>query len=161
MCRLWKVSYPKYIFYFWLQITSAGPMQKKCNEFYCTILLLSLVVKFLMATTKDPSSNSDTRLGNLFLQIYIWWSFQSSNMAAVTIIDYTGKTHTELLWIHLISLVSIFVDWEKRTFRGIVKFVDCRLKKIQKKGFEILKFMDFHFNFVDFAGRYSTVKCSF
>lgn len=47
------------------------PYTSKCNEFYCTVLLLSLVVKFLMATTKDPSSNSDTRLGNLFLQMYI------------------------------------------------------------------------------------------
>jgi hypothetical protein len=47
----------------------------------------------------------------------------------------------------------------KKTFRGIVKFVDCRLQKL-KKGFEILKFVDFHFKFVDFACRDSTVKCS-
>ena len=47
----------------------------------------------------------------------------------------------------------------KKAFRGIVKFVDCRLQK--KKGFEILKFVDFHFKFVDFACRNSTVKCSF
>ena len=31
----------------------------------------------------------------------------------------------------------------KKAFRGIVKFVDCRLQKI-KKSFEILKFVDFH-----------------
>ena len=31
----------------------------------------------------------------------------------------------------------------KKAFRGIVKFVDCRLQK--KKGVEILKFVDFHF----------------
>jgi hypothetical protein len=57
----------------------------------------------------------------------------------------------QLLWIHLISLVPIFVDWGKKAFLGIVKFVDCRLQKIKKKGFEILKFMDFHFKFVDFV----------
>ena len=51
------------------------------------------------------------------------------------------------------------MDWEKKAFRGIVKFVDCRLQKI-KKGVEILKFVDFHFKFVDFACRDSTVKCS-
>jgi hypothetical protein len=49
----------------------------------------------------------------------------------------------------------------KKAFRGIVKFMDCRLQKIKKKGFEILKFVDFHFKFVDFACRDSTVKCSF
>jgi hypothetical protein len=65
-----------------------------------------------------------------------------------------------VLWIHLISLVPIFVDSGKKAFRGIVKFVDCRLQKI-KKGFEILKFVDFNFKFVDFACRDSTVKCSF
>jgi hypothetical protein len=27
-------------------------------------------------------------------------------------------------------LVPIFVDWEKKAFRGIVKFVDCRLQKM-------------------------------
>ena len=42
----------------------------------------------------------------------------------------------ELLFIalyHLISLAPIFVDWEKKTFRGIVKFVDWRLQKIKKR----------------------------
>ena len=54
--------------------------------------------------------------------------------------------------------MPIFVDWGKKAFRGIVKFVDCQL---QKKSFEILKFVDFHFKFVDFACHDSTVKCSF
>ena len=53
------------------------------------------------------------------------------------------------------------MDWGKKAFRGIIKFVDCRLQKIKKKDFEILKFVDFHFKFVDFACRDSTVKCSF
>ena len=46
---------------------------------------------------------------------------------------------TNKLWIHLISLVPIFVDWEKMVFRRIVKFVDCRLQKIKKK---VLKYLN-------------------
>jgi hypothetical protein len=36
-----------------------------------------------------------------------------------------------------------------------------KLVPTKKKGFEILKFVDFHFKFVDFVCRDSTVKCSF
>jgi hypothetical protein len=53
-----------------------------------------------------------------------------------------------------------FCGLGKKRFRGIVKFVDCRLQKLKKK-FEILKFVDFHFKFVDFACHDSMVKCSF
>ena len=53
------------------------------------------------------------------------------------------------------SLVLIFVDWKKKAFR------ELPITKNKKKGFEILKFMDFHFKFVDFACRDSTLKCSF
>ena len=35
------------------------------------------------------------------------------------------------------------------------------ITKNKKKGFEILKFVAFHFKFVDFVCRDSTVKCSF
>ena len=39
--------------------------------------------------------------------------------------------------------------------------LDDSVNVIIQKNFEILKFVDFHFKFVDFACRNSTVKCSF
>ena len=47
-------------------------------------------------------------------------------------------------------------------FRGLgKKRISWDSYKKFKKSFEILKFVDFHFKFVDFACRDSTVKCSF
>jgi hypothetical protein len=37
------------------------------------------------------------------------------------------------------SGVPIFVDWEKKAFCGIIKFVDCRLQNIKKK---VLKYLN-------------------
>ena len=88
------------------------------------------------------------------LHTFPWWMY----MLAFVLILFLILIFNWILWIHLISLVPIFLDWGKVAFRGIVKFVDCRIQKIKKK-FEILKFMDFHFKFVDFACCDSTVKC--
>ena len=72
-------------------------------------------------------------------------------------------------WIHLISLVPIFVDWEKRYFVKLLNSWIADYKKNKKKGFEILKFVDVHFKLVDFAIlypelsfllRYTTVRVS-
>ena len=44
----------------------------------------------------------------------------------------TARISFCVLWIHLFSWVSIFVDREKNTFRGIHNFVDCCLVKKNK-----------------------------
>ena len=74
-----------------------------------------------------------------FLAILHYWRllaelFTKIYHCMIAVFDTNG-----LLWIHLISLVPIFVDWEKKAFCGIVKFVDCRLQKFKKK---VLKYLN-------------------